>query len=217
MTMVDPFLRDNLRPGHGIGAFPERRPRGGSTAGWHKRKRCSLCMAAVWVMMLSPSIQSRAHIWRFPMTCLRSPSLRKRQFHGQVGTTSCEPGGCRSVRLRSFGADGRTSRRLPDMPTPKKGSDAERLRGTLKLTRRRKCGMPNVGVRRCSRLARCSSAFAKRATTSSTLVAPLRRRYHFARRSHTLKISPTSPVRGVGMTTGRLQTRPDPQNAGTNI
>jgi len=135
----------------------------------------------------------------------------------QVGTTTCEPGGCRSVRLRSFGADGRTLRRLPDMPTPKKGSDAERPRGTLKLTRRRKCGMRNVGVRRCSRLARCSSAFAKRATTSSTLVAPLRRRYHFARRNHTLKVSPTSPVRGVGMTTGRLQTRPDRQNAGTNI
>jgi len=102
---------------------PERRPRGGSTAGWRKRQSCSLSTATVMVVMLSPSIRFRAHICRFPMTCvfarlIRRPSLRNcGQFRGQVGTTSCEPGGCRSVRLRSFGADGRASKRLPDMRT----------------------------------------------------------------------------------------------------
>jgi hypothetical protein len=103
-------------------------------------------------VMLSPSIRFRAHICRFPMTCvfarlIRRPSLRNcGQFRGQAGTTSCEPGGCRSVRLRSFGAGGRASKRLPDMPSPKKGIDAEKPQGTLKLTRPRKSGLPNVGV-----------------------------------------------------------------------
>ena len=106
-----------------VGSSPERRPRGGSTAGWRKRQSCSLSTATVMVVMLSPSIRFRAHICRFPMTCvfarlIRRPSLRNcGQFRGQVGTTSGEPGGCRSVRLRSFGADGRASKRLPDMRT----------------------------------------------------------------------------------------------------
>ena len=128
-----------------VGSSPERRPRGGPTAGWRKRQSCSLSTATVRVVMFSPSIRSLAHIWRFPTTCvfarlIRRPSLRNcRQFRGQAGTTSCEPGGCRSVRLRSLGAGGRASKRLPDMPSPKKGSDAEKPQGALKLTRLRKC------------------------------------------------------------------------------
>lgn len=185
-----------------VGSSPERRPRGGSTAGWRKRQSCSLSTATVMVVMLSPSMRFRAHICRFPMICvfarlIRRPSLRNcGQFRGQVGTTSCKPGGCRSVRLRSFGADGRASKRLPDMRMRSLSlSAAKGCRTTLPLGHLEEETGP-------SEAPSSSALTTTRAKQSSRHVVVA---YNFARVSRTSRFD-LRVQRGIGM----VSTRPDP-------
>lgn len=135
-----------------VGSSRERWPTAGSSAGWRKKPRCWPFTETARDVMPSPSIRYRAHTWRCRRTYVfarltRRPSSRScGRSPGQVGTTNCGPGGCRSVRLTSYGADGRKSKRQLNMPNPKKGSGDERPPETLKLTRPPSSTTPNVAA-----------------------------------------------------------------------
>lgn len=96
----------------GAGSCPEKRRRGGSSAGWHRRQRLAQPMTTVRGGMPSPSIHCRATIWKSRTTCafarlIRRPCWRNcERFHGRVGTTNCGSGGCLFALMRSCGAVG---------------------------------------------------------------------------------------------------------------
>lgn len=136
----------------GAGSCPEKRRRGGSSAGWHRRQRLAQPMTTVRGGMPSPSIHCRATIRKSRTTCafarlIRRPCWRNcERFHGRVGTTNCGSGGCLFALMRSCGAVGQASKEPPSAPSRRRGNAGGRLVNTPMSTRPPGCAMPNAGA-----------------------------------------------------------------------
>lgn len=132
--------------------YQARRQPVGSTAGWRVRPNC--WRSTPTARDATPSLLTRSPvaISRLPTTCafehpIPRPSFGNyTKFPGQVGTMTSARGACRFGPMRNCGADGRQSKRLPNVANPRKGSDDERRRRTRRLKEPHGCDMRNAAA-----------------------------------------------------------------------
>lgn len=130
----------------GAGSSRERRQRGGSSAGWRKRRLRAQPMTTAREETPSPSIHCRAGICKSQTTCssarlIPGPLSRSYElFHGRVGMMNCEPGGCLSAPMRNCSAVGQSIERAAQRAEPeerKRRSEANKHSGEHKAAKLR--------------------------------------------------------------------------------